>query len=211
MESAFKNADSKRSYTTYKQNLNGEQKKVYDSSMKKSFNNVNRMDFDYAMNTRTQRINTFGARPVIINVNRGIFGGSLSYGSAYVGIWDLWFLMRASDMFWFHHWHEISPYRNYFDEVKYAQMEARVAALEAQGNVRNTDYIDPDVDPDLQFSKEYQQQNLNNVYSSKDTSESSNNPVALIIILGGAAVLLIIIVKRVSRPKNRAAFSSRIY
>lgn len=211
MEDAFKKAESQRNYTTYKQSLNDEQKKVYDSSMKKSYNTGSKMDFDYAMRTRNQRINTYGTRPVIINVNRGLFGGPLSYGSAYVGIWDLWFLTRASDLFWFHHWHEISPYRNYFEDARYAQMEARVAELESQGYVKDSNYIDPNVDSDLQFSKEYQQQNLDNIYDRNSPQKSSGNPFMIIIILAGSAVLLIVIIKKVSRPKNRAAFSSKIY
>lgn len=124
MQDTYKSQVSSKNYKTYKQKLNSQQQKVYTDSMKKSYGSASRkMNFEDALKTRASRINIFNSRPILINVNRSIFSSPFSYGYAYVGPWDLWFLMRASDLFWYHHWDEISPYKNYFDQNQYEQME----------------------------------------------------------------------------------------
>ena len=147
MNDTYKKQSSGRSYTTYQQKLNTEQQKAYNTSYSKNYN-YQRTGFEDSMRTRPQRISMFDRRPIIVAANPMYFGGPLSYGSAFVGMWDMWFLMRASDMFWFHHWNDIYPYRDYFEASKFADMEKRVKALEQQGVVRDESYVDPEVDPE---------------------------------------------------------------
>jgi len=164
------------------------------------------------MNTRSSRINTFSnKRPIFMNVNRGMFASPFSYGYAFVGPWDLWFLMRASDMFWFHHWSEISPYRSYFDQQQYDKLEKRVQELENQGVKKDPNYLDPDVDPDLQLSQQYQEQNIDKVYyTDKYPTNSASAGTAIVVILI-TSVALVIVIKKISKPKRKKSHYSRIY
>jgi hypothetical protein len=212
MQDSYKKQVSGKNFNTYKQKLNTDQQKVYNDSMKRSYGTGSRrMSFEDAMNTRTSRINSFGKRPVYININTGMFGSPFSYGYAYVGAWDLWFLMRASDMFWFHHWNEISPYRSYFDQQQYQQLEKRVAELENQGIQRDPDYLDPDVDPDLQLSQQYQEQNVDKVYYTDKNSTNSASTGVVVVIVIVTAVALIIVIRKLSKPKPQKSHNSRIY
>lgn len=212
MQDTYKKQVSGKNFNTYKQKLNTDQQKVYDSSMNRSYGTSSRrMNFEDAMNTRTSRINSFGKRPVYININTGMFGSPFSYGYAYVGPWDLWFLMRASDMFWFHHWNEISPYRSYFDQQQYQQLEQRVQALESQGIQRDPEYLDSDVDPDLQLSQQYQEQNVDKVYYTDKNSTNSASTGVVVVIVIVTAVALVIVIRKLSKPKPQNPHYSRIY
>ncbi|MCX7709553.1 MAG: hypothetical protein N2484_06850 [Clostridia bacterium] len=212
MADTYKKQASTRNYKTYQQKLNDEQKKAYDTSFNRGYRVNNRMNFEDAMRTRPQRISRFDQRPVRIYVNNNYFGGPLSYGSAFVGPWDLWFLMRASDLFWYHHWHDIYAHRDYFEAAKFAEMEARVRELERKHNgVRDENYLDPDVDPDLQFSDEYTNKNLDNVYLTNKYARPSVNPFVVFIIILAIGIVMIVIIRKVSRPKPKAPFNSRIY
>lgn len=211
MQSTYKKQVSQNNYSAYKQKLNTEQKKVYEDSFNKSYRMNNRMDFDYAMRTRPQRISVFGARPVFINVNPVYFGSPFSYGHAFVGAWDLWFLMRASEMFWFHHWHDIHPYRNYFEAQRFAELERRVKELEQQGVVRDPEYMDPDVDPDLQLSSEYQEKHLDNVYYTAKNPGNPGSAVGTVIVIGVVALVLIMALRRSARPRRGRFNGNSIY
>jgi hypothetical protein len=212
MQDAYKKQSSSSNYSNYKQKLNAEQQKVYDSSMNSNFKVNNRMNFEDAMRTRTQRISYINTRPIYVNVRPGLFGGPLTWGMGYVGIWDMFFLMHASNLFWYHHWNEIYPYRDNFEETKFKEMEARVKQLEQQNNgVRDANYLDPGVDPDLQFSSQYQEKNLDNIYYSNKYAEPSTNPGLSIIIIIIIGAVLLIVVSRVSKPRKRKTYNSRIY
>jgi hypothetical protein len=213
MQDTYKSQVSSKNYNTYKQKLNTDQQKVYNDTIKKQYGTSSRrMNFEDAINTRASRINSFTSRrPVFINVNTGMFASPFSYGYAYIGPWDLWFLMRASDMFWFHHWNEISPYKSYFNQQEYEKLENRVEELEKQGVQRDPTYLEPDVDPDLQLSQQYQEQNVDKVYYTDKypTSSASAGTAVVVIIIASAA--LIIVIRKVSKPKRKKAHYSRIY
>ncbi|EGD47312.1 hypothetical protein Cpap_1895 [Ruminiclostridium papyrosolvens DSM 2782] len=213
MQDTYKSQISSKSYKTYKQKLNSQQQKVYNDSMKKSYGSSSRkMNFEDAMRTRSSRINVFNNRPIFINVNRSMFGSSFSYGYAYVGPWDLWFLMRASDLFWYHHWNEISPYRSYFDQSQYQKLENRVSQLEKQGVQRDPNYMEEGVDPDLQLSEQYQEKNPDNVYyTDKYPTNSSRNTGAVVVVIIITSVALIIVIRKLSKPKPKKSRQSRIY
>jgi hypothetical protein len=214
MQDTYKSQVSGKNFNTYKQKLNSQQKKVYDDTIKKDFGtSTRRMNFEDAIKTRASRINVFNSRrPVFINVNTGMFGSPFSYGYAYVGPWDLWFLMRASELFWFHHWNEISPYRNYFDQQQYQRLEQRVHELEQQGVQRDPNYLEEDVDPDLQLSQQYQEQNVDKVYyTDKYPTHSGAGTATAVVVIILSSVILVIVIRSMSRPKRRKAHSSRIY
>lgn len=211
MKDTYKATASKNNYTAYKKGLNDQQKKTYESSMNQEYTMNSRMNFDDALRTRSSRISSFNRRPIFMNVNPMYFGGPFSYGHAFVGAWDMWFLMRASEMFWFHHWAEISPYRNYFDQQKYTQLESRVKELEGQGVVRDPQYMEPGVDPDLQLSSDYQEKHLNSMYYTNKGPNQVGNVVVVILILGAATGVLILIIRRSARPKSKKSSYSRIY
>ncbi len=213
MQDTYKSQVSSKSYKTYKQKLDNQQQKVYNDSMKRSYGSSSRrMNFEDAMRTRTSRINVFNNRPIFINVNRSVFGSPFSYGYAYVGPWDLWFLMRASDLFWYHHWSEISPYRSYFDQNQYQQLENRVDQLEKQGVQRDPNYMEEGVDPDLQLSQQYQEKNPENVYyTDKYPTNSSRNTGAVVVVIIITSVALIIVIRKLSKPKPKNSRNSRIY
>jgi hypothetical protein len=212
MQDTYKKQASTANYSKYKQKLNSDQQKVYDSAMNSNYSAKNRMNFEDSMRTKTSRINNFNTRRIYVNVNPVYFGSPFSYGHAYVGMWDLWFLMRASDLFWYHHWHEINPYRDYFQAQQFAEMEARVKALEQQNNgVRDASYMEEGVDPDLQLSDEYQQAHPESVYYTDKYSSPTSNAAVIIIIIAVAAVVLIIILRSASRTKPKHTYNSRIY
>jgi hypothetical protein len=103
------------------------------------------------------------------------FWGGYGYpmwGYHAVGIWDLAFLMTVNQLFWYHHWNTLSQYRSAFDQQKWAEMEARVAQLEARGVKRNPDYLDPNVAPDLQFSRQFVAAHPDLVYAGKKSGGS---------------------------------------
>ncbi|MCX7921051.1 MAG: hypothetical protein N3B21_03370 [Clostridia bacterium] len=216
MQDTYKKEASKYNYSAYKQKLNSEQKKVYESSFSNSYKMNNRMSFEDAIKTRPQRITVYSHRPVIVKVKHkkhfDLDFDDFSYGYGFVGPWDLWFLMRASDLFWYHHWNDIYPYRDYFEDDQFRQMEARVRALEQQGIQRDPSYLDPDVDPDLQFSSEYQERNLDSIYYTNKYPPRSGNPLVTIFVISIIVVILIIIIRKLSRPKRPKEGSySRIY
>jgi len=91
-----------------------------------------------------------------------------------MGIWDLAFLMTVNHLFWYHHWNSLSRYRNQFDQQKWAEIEARVAQLEAQGVKRNPNYLDPNTDPDLQFSRQFGAQHPDVVYAGKKADRGTS-------------------------------------
>lgn len=201
MEDAYKKQTSSSNYSSYKSKLNDEQKKTYEDSMKKNYTTTNKMDFEQAMNTRTSRMNDYNTRPIRININTGYFGGPLSYGMGFAGPWDLWFLMRASDLFWYHHWSDISPYRNYFEAAQFAEMESRISKLEAQNVARDPNYMEPGVDPDLMFSSDYEQNNLDKIYYTNKYTKPVQNPFTVFIPVLLISVGLIIIIYTLSRRK----------
>lgn len=212
MQDAYKKQTSKSNYGAYKQKLNTEQQKVYNDSMNRNFQSSRRMNFEDAMRTRTQRINYFNSRPIYVNVRPGLFGGPLTWGMGYVGMWDMWFLMHASHLFWYHHWHDIYPYRDHFDQAKFAEMEARVKKLEQENNnLRDPNYLDPDVDPDLQFSQEYQEKHLDNVYYTDKYAEPSTGAGTTIVVLLVIGVVLVVIISKAAKPRRRKTYNSRIY
>jgi len=211
MEDAYKKQVSENNYNAYKAKLNSEQQKVYNSSMNRNYNVNNRMSFESAIRTKSQRINAYAKRPIYVNVNTGYFSSPFSYGYASVGPWDLWFLLRASELFWYHHWNDIYAYRNYFDASQFANMEARVKALEAQNIVRDANYLEPGADLDLQFSSDYQQKHTGSIYyTNKHPSRAGNVNVTLVILLI-IVVILVSIIKKVSRPKRSYGSNSSIY
>lgn len=211
MQDSYKKQVSGKNFNTYKQKLNAQQQKVYNDTIKRDYGvGSRRMNFENAMNTRTSRVNTFSRRPVFMNVNTGIFSSPFSYGYAYVGAWDLWFLMRASEMFWFHHWYEISPYKSYFNQQEYEKLEKRVGELEKQGVQRDPNYMDPDVDPDLQLSQQYQEQNIDKVYYTEKYPAGTGATAAVVLIVV-VSVTLVIVIKKVSKPKRKKSHYSRIY
>lgn len=201
MEDTYKKQASSASYDTYKQKLNEDQRKTYESTMNTKYNTSNKMNFDDAMRTRTSRMSTFEKRPVIVNINTGYFGGPFSYGRAFAGPWDLWFLMRASELFWYHHWNDIRPYSNYFEAAQFANMERRISQLEAQNIARDPNYMEPGVDPDLAFSSEYQEKNLDNIYYTNKYTKPYKNPIKVFIPVLLISVGLIIIIYSLSRRK----------
>lgn len=212
MQDTYKKQVSGKNFNTYKQKLNTEQQKVYNDSMKRNYGTGSRrMGFEDAMKSRTSRINSFGKRPIFVNVNTGMFGNPFSYGYAFVGPWDLWFLMRASEMFWYHHWLDIAPYKSYFNQQEYEKLEKRVEELEKQGVQRDPNYIDPDTDPDLQFSQQYQEENVDKIYyTDKYSTNSASSGVAVVIIIVSATALVIVI-RKLSKPKPKKSHYSRIY
>lgn len=212
MQDTYKKQVSEKNFNKYKQKLNAEQQKVYNDSMKRTYQTSSRrMGFEDAMKSRTSRINSFGKRPIFMNVNTGMFSSPFSYGYAFVGPWDLWFLMRASEMFWYHHWLEIAPYKDYFNQEEYEKLEKRVEELEKQGVQRDPNYVEPDTDLDLQFSQQYQEENVDKIYYTdkySTNSASSGVSVTLIIVSG---VALIIVIRKLSKPKPKKSHYSRIY
>lgn len=211
MQDSYNKQASSRNYKTYQQNLNADQQKTKNSSYSRNYNANNRMGFENAMGTRNNRINNFNSRPIFVNVNPGYFGGPLSYGSGFIGCWDLWFLMRASDMFWYHHWNDIHPHKDYFQAAQYAEMEARVKKLEQQNIAKDETYLDPNVDPDLQFSDEYTKQNPDKVYYTNKNAAPAVNPFLVIFAILLIVLGLILIIRFISRPKPKDSFKSRIY
>ncbi len=212
MQDAYKKQVSSKNFNTYKQKLNTEQQKVYTDTLKRDYGTGSkRMNFEDAMKTRTSRINSFGGRPVFMNINTGMFSNPFSYGYAYVGPWDLWFLMRASEMFWFHHWSEISPYKSYFNQQEYEKLEKRVEELEKQGVQRDPNYIEPGIDPDLQFSQQYQEQNVDKIYYTDKNSIGFGNSGGTVVIIIITAVALVIVIRKLSKPKRKKSHYSRIY
>ncbi|MDP4093265.1 MAG: hypothetical protein Q8920_07875 [Bacillota bacterium] len=212
MQDYYKQQTSKMNYKSYKQNLNTDQKKVYDSTMNRSYSYNNRMNFEDAMGSRPQRVSSFEySNPVRIHINTFYFGGPLSYGSAFVGPWDLWFLMRASDLFWYHHWLEIMAYQQYFDSVEFAQRQQAIAAMQAQNIQRDPNYVDPNVDYDLQFSNDYEQAHLDSLYYTNRYQGSGSSVLIILICIGAIAIGLVLVARHVSRPKYKRPSRSGIY
>jgi hypothetical protein len=119
MENYYKKQTSSSTYQAYKQELNPRQKSIYESSMNRDVKLNQRMNMEQALRTRQSRLSDFEyRRPVVVNYNRGFFGNSIDLGSVMIGMWSMSFLMRASDMFWYHHWNDISPYHKWSRESK---------------------------------------------------------------------------------------------
>ncbi|MDF2522629.1 MAG: hypothetical protein K0R31_270 [Clostridiales bacterium] len=213
MQDQYKKQASKSNYSQYKQKMNDEQKKAYDSSFNRNYTVNNRMNFEDAINSRPQRINVFGSRPIFVNISPSLFGGGpFSYGYGFAGPWDLWFLMRASDLFWYHHWNDITPYRNNFQQAEFNAMEQRVQNLEKQMNgVRDPNYLEPGVDPDIQFSDEYTEKNPDKIYYTEKYNAPVASPVKTIVVITLIIIVLIFMLRKAAGPRRKQRYDSRTY
>lgn len=211
MQNYYNKETSKNNYNTYKQSLNTEQQRVYDTTMKNNYNVGNKMNFEDAVNSKSQRISTYNSVPPRVHVNSNYFGGPLSYGSAFVGIWDLWFLLRASDLFWYHHWNDIYPYRNYFDPTSFAAKEAAVKQMESQGIAKDASYLDANVSPDLQFSNDYVKSHLNSIYHTNKYARPNGHPILTFFIIIIIIAVLVFIIRRMLKKKPVESYNSSIY
>jgi len=189
------------SYYRYKQNLDDEQKSILESSLRKSYNIGKKMNLEDALETRPKRIQEYNKKAVKINVNTYHFKSTLSYGAASVGPWDLWFLTRASDMFWYHHWDEIYAYRSYFNAHEFAEMESKIKNIEAQGIARDPKYTEPSVDCDLQLSDDYIKLNINEVYYTNKFKKPLQNFFAAISFMICITVFLALVLKFILQSK----------
>ena len=136
---------------------------------------------------------------------RPYFWGPYGYpmwGYRRLGMWDLAFLLTASHLFWHHHWNEMRHYRTYFDRQKWTQMEARVKALEAKGVKRDPNYLDPNLAPDLQFSKQFAAQNPAVAYPGKKAPKGEEPSgffgwvLGLVLAMGIGGAIWFIFIRR---------------
>lgn len=162
LNTVYAKETSKNNYAAYQQKMNPTQQASYSQyNTAPSVQNV--QSYSTLSSSRPTRINVYNSSPVYCGYNTSLYPGGLSYGSAYCGRWDLWFLTRASDVFWYNHLDEIMMYNNMFDRNQYEQRLARVRAM---NNVaRDPNYLDPDVNYDLQYSPNYQKEHLNELYT----------------------------------------------
>jgi hypothetical protein len=70
--------------------------------------------------------------------------------------------------------------------------------------------MDPDVDPDLQLSQQYQEQNVDKVYYTDKYPTSSHAGTAIVVIVI-TSVALVIVIRKLSKPKRKKSHYSRIY
>ncbi|MBF0474223.1 MAG: hypothetical protein HQK59_00110 [Deltaproteobacteria bacterium] len=168
---AMDRQQSKQNYQDYKQRTGQTPSKESISRAQTQANQTrtSRVNSYYGPNTTYQR----RLAPTYYQANYWGGYGYPIWGFHSVGIWDMAFLMMASDLFWYHHWNTLSQQRNMFDQQQMADMERRVKALEAKGVPRDPNYIDPKVDPDIQYSKEYVEQNPDKVFAGQAQPEAA--------------------------------------
>ena len=83
------------------------------------------------------------------------------YNDSYsVGVWDIYFLSHANDLFWYHHWQDRSIrnalyQQNILEDAELRRLESRVQELEQQGIARNADYLPDGVGPEDAYSRDY--------------------------------------------------------
>lgn len=164
-----------------------------------------------ATTTRATRASSFQRRyrQPTYRMNPTFYGGrpwgGWGYGAYSVGIWDVFFLSTVSHMFWYHHWHDPSLQQalrkdNLMQKEELARLEARVKELEAKGVPRDPNYLPPEVDPDLAYSKEYVEKHQTEFYSEPaatpeiaqpaEDSEGSWPWLAVLFGLFGVGVLV---------------------
>jgi len=194
MQQYFEKQIPQANYTVYKQELDNKQKEILQTSLNIDYKIYKKMNFEEALRTKARRIAEFDSKPVIVKPNYNIFTGPFSYGSAFAGPWDLWFLLRASDLFWYHHWDEISPFKMYFNEEDFLKRETVIKEMKARNIPVDSSYTELDVDPDLQFSNDYLRKNLFKVYITNKFYKPVNNPfTTLFTILVVTAFLILLI------------------
>ncbi|MBF0496872.1 MAG: hypothetical protein HQK58_09925 [Deltaproteobacteria bacterium] len=162
---AMDRQQSKQSYQDYKQRTGQTPSKesISQAQTRASQTRTTRVNNYFGPNTTYQR----RLAPTYYQANYWGGYGYPMWGFHSVGIWDMAFLMMASDLFWYHHWNSLSQQRNMFDQQQMADMERRVKALEAKGVPRDPNFVDPNVDPDIQYSKEYVEQNPDKVFAGQ--------------------------------------------
>lgn len=209
MQEAYKKELSKSNYAAYKQKLDENQQKAYDQTANRSYTMNNKMDWDDAMATRQQRMGRFDGYPVRTAINISMFPGSFGYGSSFIGPYDLWFLARASDLFWYHHWDLLSPYRSWFDPVGFAAREAMIHQMEMQHIQRNPDYMDSDWDYDLAFSPDYQRNHLGDLYNTRRAFHGFWTSIWIFIVMLGIVILIVFMIRKISESRHKNANSFR--
>ena len=112
-----------------------------------------------------------------------------------VGIWDLFFLSHASDLFWYHHWHDQSIKRALYQDrvlqdAELARLEAKMKQLETQQILRNPDYLPEGVEPQDMYSESY----IESV--QRDEEETGVGFILLLSILGGAGFAYFFFVRK---------------
>lgn len=73
-------------------------------------------------------------------------------GGVYRDPYDNFFFRYVTMTWLFHHWDSVDKRR--FDEEHLRELEVKMEEMEAQGMVRDPNYVMPEVDPDLQYSDE---------------------------------------------------------
>lgn len=112
-----------------------------------------------------------------------------------VGIWDVYFLSQASDLFWYHHWNDASIQRALYQDrvlqdAELARLEAKIRSLETQNIVRDMSYIPEGIEPQDMYSEAY-------IQSVRQDEESSSVGFILFLsILIGAGFAYFFFVRK---------------
>ena len=121
------------------------------------------------------------------------------YYAPSVGVWDLYFLSRASDLFWYHHWNDRAIRRALYQDKllqdgELRRLEERVRTLESQQVARNPDYLPPDVEPEELYSEDH----LEELYASRRERESGWGFGLLLSLFVGCLFIYFFFIRRYS-------------
>lgn len=116
------------------------------------------------------------------------------YQGYQVGIWDLYFLSHASDLFWYHHWQEPALQSALYEDrvlqdAELTRLESRIHAMEAEQIARDPDYLPDGIAPYDAYSDEY-------LREIRAEEESGLGLILLLSIFGGALVGYLIFFRR---------------
>jgi len=103
-------------------------------------------------------------------------------------------LSHATDLFWYHHWHEPALQRALYQDrvlqdAELARLESRISVMEGENITRDPDYLPDDIAPYDAYSEEY----------LREIGEEEGSGLGLILLLsifGGALVGYLLFFRR---------------
>ncbi len=199
----------KVAYNIYKQELTPLQVESYTTGLSTPYTIALMASLETSVANKPARIAAYDTFPARIRLNYTIFSGPFSYGSAYAGPWDLWFLLRASDIFWHNHWDEILPYKEYFNQDDFMKRDAAIKEIRLKGATPDTFALEPNVDADLQFSEEYIQKNIDRIYFTLKFIEPAGSPFTTLFTIFLVILALVLAIRQISDSSYRKKFAGK--
>ncbi|MDD5603137.1 MAG: hypothetical protein PHG48_03500 [Eubacteriales bacterium] len=196
-------------YHIYPQELTPLQAESLSNGLVTLYKMPDKTAFESSLADKPSRIAAYDKLPLRIRPDYSVFSGPFSYGSVYIGPWDMWFLLRASDEFWFNHWDEIAPYKEYFNQADFEARDSAVKSMMQSGSTPDALMLEQVFSADLQFSEQYIARHLDRIYFTSKYMSQSGNSFTMLFTIALIIAALILLIRHMPGSALRRRYSVR--